>query len=189
MQSLAVATKLLLLLLGTSYSSAQEDAVNCRAGIRADTRICNELFQAFQAAIVTNTSNLYNLRKIFFPSMDPEPTLLNVNYELVVEWNDTVNSSNHRFGWTSQSIYTVFHPATLNRFQPQLIYEMMTGLESSNEDSPLSWEGTGQFLTLYLFLHVKMSHRPSSTQITETLQDLTSVVSNCKLNITIDSCI
>ena len=156
-----------------------------------DSRICNELFQVFQASIVTNTANLYNLRKIFFPSKRPPPTLLNVSYELKFETevqipcdfdsNDTVNSSDilyKNLGWTSQSIYTVFHPATLNRFQPQFFYEMMIQLESSNSEAALPWQGTDQLLTLHLFLHLKkLSCLPTRTQIYETLQDLTSVVS------------
>ena len=168
-----------------------------------DSRICNELFQVFQASIVTNTANLYNLRKIFFPSKRSPPTLLNVSYELNFETevkipcdfdsNDTVNSSEvlHRnLGWTSQSIYTVFHPATLNRFQPQFFYEMMVQLESSNSESALPWEGTDQLLTLHLFLHLKkLSCLPSHKQIYETLQDMTSVVSYYQPISSVHSCI
>ena len=158
-----------------------------------DSRICNELFQVFQASIVTNTANLYNLRKIFFPSTTRPPTLLNVSYRLTFEndvqmpcdfdSNDTVNSSevlHENLGWTSQSIYRVFHPATLNRFQPQFFYEMMIKLEASHVEAALSWQGTDQLLTLNLFLHVwELSCLPSHTQIYETLKDLTSVVSYC----------
>ena len=196
MQALAVVAKLLLLLgLGTSHSSAQEDTITCEDGMTTDSRVCNELFQVFQASIVTDTANLYNLRKLFFPSTTPPSTLLNVSYELAFEngvqipcdfdSNDTVNSSDilyENLGWTSQSIYTVFHPATLNRFQPQFFYEMMIKLESSHLESALPWEGTDQLLTLNLCLHVKeLSCLPSHTQIYETLKDLTSLVSYYKV--------
>lgn len=192
---LAVTLQLLLVLHTANYGFGQEESIpTCRAEMTtANNRICKELFEAFQAAIVTET-NLYNLGKIFFPSSKEPPTLLNVKYKTHFETgvqipcfnsSDTINSSevwSKNYGWTSRTIYTVFHPATLNRMQPYLFYRMMAALESQTSASgtteeALLWDGDSDFLTLNLVLDVKqLSCLPTNQQIDQTLQDITSLV-------------
>ena len=186
------AATILSLLLATTGGFAQEEDTTCGEEMTTNNQICDELFQALQASLVTNRANLYNLRKIFFPSSKPSPTLLNVSYELAFkdvlqipcsDANETINSSEilrSNYGWTSNTIYTTFHPATLNRLQPQIFYMMMVKFEPSTSGTALPWEGVNKFLTLHLFLDIKkLSCLPSREQIDGTLTDLTSVVRLC----------
>ena len=189
----------LLLMLHTAINGfgQGEGSKTCADEMTTSNRICNELPQAFQASITTNEVNLYNLRRIFYPSSKLPPTLLNVSYELKIETDVqvpcfadsdntiTVNSSEvwyTNYGWTSNTIFTEFHPATVNRMQPHLLYLMMAALEPSTSgmtEIALLWDGDTEFLTLHLFLHVKqLSCLPTYEQIDQALQDLTSVVSH-----------
>ena len=194
MKAILAATLQLLLMLHTAnYGSGQgQDIPTCGAETTtANNQICNELFEGLQASITSET-NLYNLRKIFFPSSKEPPTLLNISYKLNFETkvktpcfdsSDTINSSevwSKNYGWTSNTIFTVFHPATLNRMQPYPFYWMMARLEPSTSgttEAALLWDGDTDFLTLNLFLDVKqLSCLPTDGQIDQTLQDITSVV-------------
>ena len=192
---IASTMKLLLPVIGmlllVSGSSAQNDI--CENHVSAKTPLCSELFQAFQAALVKSGTNLFNLRKIFIPSSEASPVLVNISY--VIDFgnitdipctNDTNNTIYgfetfyKNYGWTSTVIYTVFHPATINRFQPQLFYEMMKGFEpSTSADAQTSfyWEGLGSYLTLELSMYVpSLSCSPSYDQVSNSLKDMTLVV-------------
>ena len=191
------ATLILTLLLVSSqwcYSAQQEDT-DCGDDRTANNSICYLLFQEFQHAVMSRPANLYNLRKDFFPDSKSSPTLLNVSYEVSFQNislascspadNNTVGSFLHaNKGWTSQSLYTRIHPATINRLQPQLMYYIMTAIEprtstSGTFDPSLHWQGLkGQkFITLHLFLEIHgLSCSPTLKQIDNTLKDLTSVV-------------
>ena len=189
-----------LLLISCSYvliqpGNAHEDI--CENHVSANTRLCSDLYQAFQAALVKNEANLYNLRKISIPSSEAAPKLLNVSYRLAVDRipeNSCVDDDNStdylnvseplyiNYGWTSITIYTLFHPATINRLQPQLFYIMMTYFEpdkSGNVEAAIYWEGRGSFLTLELFLdNINLPCSPSEEQVNNTLKDMTSMVRN-----------
>lgn len=195
MRVILALTVLLILHTAANGIGPAESLTTCGGEMTISNRICNELPQAFQASITTNAANLYNLRKIFYPSSKLPPTLLNISYELKIETDvqvpcfavskNTVNSSEvwyTNYGWTLNSIFTEFHPASLNRMQPHLLYLIMVALEPSTSDMSevaLLWDGDTEFLTVHLFLHVKqLSCLPTYEQIDQTLQDLTSVVSS-----------
>ena len=179
------------MLLLVSCNSAQNGM--CENHVSANSALCSELFQAFQAALVKSDTNLFNLRKIFFPSSGATPILVNISYEIdfsnitdIPCTNDTNNAINasetfHKnYGWSSTVMYTVFHPATINRLQPQLFYEIMKFFESSNSgdtQAAFYWEGVGPYLTLELSMYVpRLSCSPSSEQVSNSLKDMTAVV-------------
>ena len=167
----------------------------CGSHVSAKTPLCSELFQAFQAALTKSETNLFNLRNIFFPPSEASPVLLNISY--VIDFgnitdisctNDTNNTIYgfetfyKNYGWTSVVIYTIFHPATINRLQPQLFYWIMKKLEpgsSKGARTAFNWEGiSDSFLTLELSMYIpSLSCSPSKKQVENTLKGMTSVVS------------
>ena len=187
----------ILLLIFLALASTQQEETECGDDVTSNNGICNELFLKFQQAIVSNEANLYSLRKDFFPSSKPPPTLLNVSFEVSFSNTSQVPCSNtdnetvgpqdvfrDNRGWTSQSLYTQIHPVVINRLQPQIIYLMMIAFEpksptSGKIEASLAWQGLkGQtFLTLHLYLDVNgLSCLPTVKQVQNTLDDLTSVV-------------
>ena len=181
------------LLLLLSGNSAQKDM--CENHISAKTPLCSELFQVFQAALVKSDTNLFNLRKIFFPSSEASPVLVNISYVIdfgnITDIPCTNDKSNtvygfetfHKnYGWTSTLMFAIFHPATINRLQPQLFYVMMTYLEPKTTgvtQAAFYWEGLimSPYLTLELSLHIpSLSCSPSYDQISNSLKDMTSMV-------------
>ena len=74
-----------LLLIHRSFT--QNDT--CATEQSAGGQLCSELFQIFQAALVGSDANLFNLRKMFFPSSKASPVLLNVSY--TIKFGDITN--------------------------------------------------------------------------------------------------
>ena len=182
-------------LLAATVARGLEIPGECENHVSTKSPLCSELFQSVQAALVGSETDLYNLRKTFFPSSDVSPTLINTSYELVFEnvpdvpcpdanenatFLNTSETIHRSYGWTSNVFYTVFHPATLNRLQPQLFYSMMTAFESKTSrtvETAFYWEGVEPYLTLELLLKVGgLSCTPSYEQLDNTLKDVTSVV-------------
>ena len=165
----------------------------------ADTTTCSMLFQRFQAALVGSELNLYNLRKTFAPASRPAPILVNVSYEIsfghvsddfcpgVGNESTLFNTSetqNLNYGWTTSVIYTYYHPAELNRLQPQLVFRFLKTLEvdpvdnGNPEATAFTWDGKGPITTAQLSLYIpSLPCSPSYKGVYDTLWDITSLVS------------
>ena len=173
----------------------------CRDYHATESSTCSMLFQKLQAALVGNELNLYNLIKVFVPPSRPMPILVNVSYEVSFGYisedlepcpglnNDSTlfNTSGTQylnFGWTSSFFYTRFHPAEINRMQPQLLFFITRSLERrslggalDNVDNAFTWDGIGPIITEELSLFVSsLSCVPSYEDIYSVLWDITSLV-------------
>ena len=164
----------------------------------ASTITCQLIFDHFQTALLDRQLNLYNLRKTFLPLTHPSPSLVNVSYhititpltnkpcpgsELVASNSSGLLPSNTTtidtdYGWTSKAFYTIFHPAMVNRLQPQLIHTFLSGLETSTSDfTAVSWDGVGPLLTVELSLSpIQLPCRAAYSEIYASLKDLTALV-------------
>ena len=188
MSALRAASLVLLALLHVSHAA-------CPDFQSASTLTCQILFDHFQASLLERRLNLYNLRKTFLPLTHAPPPLVNVSYQVIItplsenpcpgSNNDTLGlipanttRSEIIFGWTSKTFYSVFHPAQINRLQPQLLYTFLAGLEiSSSELVALSWDGVSPILTVQLGLGpVLLPCRPTGAEVLSSLSDLTSLV-------------
>ena len=164
-----------------------------------DTTTCSMLFQRFQSALVGSEVNLYNLRKTFAPASRPAPILVNVSYEISFGQvshdlcpglgNDSslFNTSETQYlnyGWTSSVLYSYYHPAELNRLQPQLVFRFLKTLEVDPQDNgnpvatAFTWDGTGPITTAQVSLYIpSLPCAPSYEDVYNTLWDITSLVS------------
>ena len=161
----------------------------------SDTTTCLMLFQKFQAALVGNDLNLYNLRKTFSPAARPAPVLVSVSFDISIGYmpenpcpgigNDTLfnisNTPNFKYGWTSSAFYTIFHPAELNRMQPQLIFLLLSLLEKgeaiAHVTTAFTWDGTKHITTAKLSLSVpSLPCLPSEQDVYNTMWDITALV-------------
>ena len=165
---------------------------------------CQLLFDHFQAALLARRLNLYNLRKTFFPLTRAPPSLVNVSYHISIApvtdkacpgsaTNETLLPGNateidKNFAWTDKTVYSIFHPAHINRLQPQLVQMLIVELEiSSSALVALRWDGAGPILTLRLLLDpVLLPCRPTYSQLFATLTDITALVLNLYRAIIID---
>ena len=174
-------------------------ASTCSNYVSVQESTCQDIFEQLQKAIVENKVNLYNLRKVFYPTSRTEPTLVNVSYNL--NWTlasnescpgDTETSLNPRIDvnassiqlnavWTSKIFYTLFHPATVNRMQPQLMQLLLVALDEVHTHSTiptaLNWNTTGPILTVELYLLFELPCLPTFETFYESIIDITSVVS------------
>ena len=175
----------------------------CANYVSVQESTCQDIFEQLQNAIVENKVNLYNLRKVFYPTSTTEPTLVNVSYNLnmTIASNescpgDTATLLNSRIDvnvynvtgvqtnvvWTSKIFYTLFHPATINRIQPQLMQQLLVVLDSlytrSTIPTALTWNTTGPILTVELYLTFELACLPTLGTLQESLHDITSVVSD-----------
>ena len=164
-----------------------------------DTTTCFLLFQRFQSALVGSELNLYNLRKTFAPPSHPAPILVNVSYEISFgrvsddlcpgadndsTLFDTSETQYLTYGWTSSVLYTFYHPADLNRLQPQLIFQVLKSVEVEPEDNgrpiatAITWDGNRQITTAQLSLYVpSLPCSPTYEEVYNSLWDITSLVS------------
>ena len=173
--------------------------------------MCAEIFRRLEKEIVDSDANLFNLRKVFYPTSRTEPALVNVSYNLNVnapanrscpddpDINETINGipnapydslkeGDLRYrllrvhAWSSKIFYTLFHPATVNRLQPQALQTIMGSLEDvliTQDTIPtaLTWSTIGPILTVELYIDVKLPCLPTYAALEQSLNDLTSVVS------------
>ena len=172
----------------------------CQDYESTDSDTCLMLFQRFKDALLSNDLNLYNLRKTFTPVSRPDPILVNVSYALSFGpvpktpcpgteiGSELFNSPVLNYGWTSTPLYSYFHPAQLNRMQPQLFFLFIKYLESFrvtlNYGTPkevstaLTWNGKGPIATAKLSLHIdQLPCSPAYKDVYNTLWDITALVS------------
>ena len=168
---------------------------------------CQLLFDHFQAALLARRLNLYNLRKTFLPLTRAPPLLVNVSYYISIApvtdktcpgsgtmaGNETLLPGNKteidkNFAWTDKTVYSIFHPAHINRLQPQLVQMLIVELEiSSSALVALRWDGAGPILTLRLLLDpVLLPCRPTYSQLFATLTDITALVLNNSIYVGLD---
>ena len=201
-------SKAAVLLLFLHLATSQ----HCLNYISTNESICNTIFLLLQNQIVESDANLFSLRKVFFPTSKIEPALVNVSYDLQVsvhnasseQYNrscpgDLESSSNPRYdrlpeglrrlltvhAWSSKIFYTLFHPATVNRLQPQALQRILRRLDgvynpnSATNDvtTALTWTTTGPILTVELKIDLKLPCWPTFLALDSSLNDLTSVVS------------
>ena len=188
--------------LGALSLVAARQLPPCSNYLSTKDSICSEIFQRLERQIVGSDANLYSLRKVFYPTSRTEPTLVNVSYALTV--SSTVNRScegdpetptNPRYdrlppaiirflqvhAWTSKIFYTLFHPATINRLQPQALQLLLSGFDNVYTQNPvpiaLTWTTVGPILTVELTIDLQLPCWPTFYAVEESLYDLTSVVS------------
>ena len=189
--SLVQVAILLLLALPTSRAG-------CPDYVSASSSTCLLLFDSLQAALVGRRLNLYNLRKTFLPTTQSVPNVVNVSYDIaltplsedecpgaeenVTEGRFSANTTRFsiNFAWTSKVFYTIFHPAMVNRLQPQLAHTLLSGVEitgGSSVATALTWDGVGPILTVQLkLIPVTLPCVPTTSQVVDSLEDLTALV-------------
>ena len=176
----------------------------CSDFVSESSITCQLLFDHLQAALVGRRLNLYNLRKTFLPLIEAQPSLVNVSYHITTApttkescpgstsvIRDTADSDTgsallphnttsfeRNYAWSAKTFYAIFHPAQINRLQPQLLHAVLAGLEISTSDlAALSWDGVGSVLTVQLRLDpVTLPCLPTYTELFASLQDLTALV-------------
>ena len=175
----------------------------CSDFVSASSITCQLLFDHLQATLLSRRLNLYNLRKTFLPLLEAQPSLVNVSYHITIAptteepcpgsmsvlantdeeavpvllpHNTTTIERN--YAWSRKTFYTIFHPAQINRLQPQLLHGILVGLEISASDLvALSWDGVGPVLTVQLRLDpVALPCLPTYAELFASLQDLTALV-------------
>ena len=183
---------LFLLSLHTSHAF-------CQDFVSASTITCQLIFDHLQTALLDRQLNLYNLRKTFLPLTHPSQSLVNVSYHItttpstnepcpgselvannssgLLPFNTTTIETN--YGWTSKAFYTIFHPAMVNRLQPQFLHELLV-LETEVSKENLidaSWNGVGPLVTVELILGpVQLPCLPANSEILDSLVDMTALV-------------
>ena len=193
----------LILILLVSFHLAA--STSCQNYLSSKEPICAEIFRRLERQIVDSDANLFNLRKVFYPTSRTEPTLVNVSYNLNVSSvakrscpGDVVTGLNVRYdrlpegdprlrvhAWSSKVFYTIFHPGTVNRLQPQALQIIMGLFEHlfapTTIPTAITWSTIGPILTVELYIDVKLPCWPTFLALEESLRDLTSVVSCCRM--------
>ena len=173
----------------------QGSHASCVDFVSESSITCQLLFDHFQAALLARRLNLYNLRKTFLPITRAPPVLVNVSYHISIATvtNKTCPGSatvagseklisdreiDPYFAWTDKTVYSTFHPAHINRLQPQLGQRFLVGLESMALGLvTLRWDGVGPTLTVRLLLDpVLLPCRPTHAQLFASLIDITALV-------------
>ena len=185
---------------------------SCHGGVcedpdTANAQTCETLLGLFENSLLSNGSNLYKLRKLFYPSTVAPPELVNITYYLRLTTTADESSSSPlelpacpcppgaaclnrrflntsaelvtlRYGWTTAGIYTLVHPALLNQLQIQLPFALMR-LISPDRVSFL-WNGYNQLPSTSVHLTIstdKFKCRPDLSQVDGAMKTLTSFVS------------
>ena len=176
--------------------------VPCSNFVSTKESICSEIFRRLEKQIVDSDANLYSLRKVFYPTSQTQPALVNVSYELKVSSvrnrscpGDPESSTNPRYdhlpeavrrflkvhAWSSKIFYTLFHPATVNRLQPQLLQAILAGFDgiytTNSVPTALTWPTVGPILTVEVAIDLQLPCWPTVYALEGSLNDLTSVVS------------
>ena len=190
MSVLRVVSSLLCLVAILHYSYSA-----CNDFLPTSSITCQLLFDHFQAALVSRRINLYNLRKTLLPLSRAPPDLVNVTYhvsitplsdkpcpesEATIDLLPDTTVIDPYFAWTAKTFYFFFHPAPINRLQPQVVQSFLANLErSSSSLAALGWDGVGPILTVNLILDpISLPCRPSFSQIIASLTDITALVRN-----------
>ena len=192
--------KLAFLLVALGLASSRLEV--CSNYISTKDSICYEIFRRLERQIVDSEANLYSLRKVFYPTSKTEPTLVNVSYALQVSSmrnasckGDPESGENLRYdhlpepirrflevhAWSSKIFYTLFHPAMVNRLQPQALQRILVGIEGvyirDAVPTALTWSTVGPILTVELSIDLQLPCWPTFYALENSLSDLTSVVS------------
>ena len=134
------------------------------------TSTCMILFNSFQSALVGRELNLFKLREAYFPITHLMPNMVNVSYSVAIahvsdescirstdengtEETASTNNTNFtiNFAWTNEIFYTLLHPATVYRMQPQLLLKTISA--ANKVGTALTWNGVGSFYTVQLELN------------------------------------
>ena len=165
-----------------------------------NSEACETLFRAFEDALLANGSNLYNLRRLFYPPSSQLPELANITYYVKLgsaasgesaeaPYNGCEESvdvsyldTGIRYGWTTIGIYTFIHPALLNQLQVQLPFAIMKINMRSNtmpDIEPFLWDGYSHLPSAGIHLNVlNLTCPPPLTQVDKILKTITSLVRN-----------
>ena len=159
---------LFVLNLANSQLTLQQTPCSNFISTKEDT--CSEIFQRLEKQIVDSDANLYSLRKVFYPTSQTQPTLVNVSYDLKVSSvknrscpGDPEFPGNLRYdrlpenirrilnvhAWTSKIFYTLFHPATVNRLQPQALQFVLDKFEDIYTQNPVRQPSPGRLWAPY----------------------------------------
>ena len=153
---------------------------------------------------VADGSNLYNLRRLFYPpTSGTRPVLANITYYMqlspaTAEESAKFTSSDNqmcecqeqkpkatkpistgvfRYGWTTVGIYTFIHPALLNQLQVQLPFTVMK--LATPQRVPFLWDGYNQLPSADIHLNVSTDNLmclPDLSEMDNTMKTLTSLV-------------
>ena len=181
---------------------AQQIQLPCSNFVSTKESICYVIFQRLEKQIVDSDANLYSLRKVFYPTSQTQPALVNVSYDLTISSvrnrscpGDPESESNPRYdhlpealrrflqvhAWSSKIFYTLFHPATVNRLQPQVLQKILGGFENiyttNSVPTGLTWNTVGPILTVEVTIDLQLPCWPTLCALEGSLHDLTSVVS------------
>ena len=199
MSLLKITAVLVVLVLANSQLTLQQ--IPCSNFISTKEDTCSEIFRRLEKQIVDSDANLYSLRKVFYPTSRTQPTLVNVSYDLKLSSaknrscpGDREFAGNPRYdripenvrrilnvhAWTSKIFYTLFHPATVNRLQPQALQLVLDLFEVVYTYTPvptaLTWQTVGPILTAEVSIDLQLPCWPTAYALEGSLSDLTSVV-------------
>ena len=191
-----------LAVLGCWVNSQQPAAFPCSNFVSTKESTCQQIFQQLEKQIVGSDANLYSLRKVFYPTSQTQPVLVNVSYDLEVSSThnrscpgDPESSINPRYdnlpenarrflkihAWSFKIFYTLFHPATVNRLQPQALQTILASIDNIFTPTPvptaLTWPTVGPILTVEVSIDLQLNCWPTFLALEGSLNDLTSVVS------------
>ena len=191
---------LFLLSLHTSHAF-------CPDFVSASTITCQLIFDHLQTALLDRQLNHYNLRKTFLPLTHSSQSLVNVSYHITITPTanepcpgseelanytyvvygpsygllpfNTTTRLDVNYGWTSKAFYTIFHPAMVNRLQPQFLHQLLVLETAASRENLIdaSWNGVGPVLTVELILGpVQLPCLPVNSEIFDSLMDMTALV-------------
>ena len=195
--------KIAALLSVLSKVGAQQMQFPCSNFVSTKDSICIEIFRLMEKQIVDSDANLYSLRKVFYPTSQTRPVLVNVSYDLSVSSvrnrscsGDPESATNPRYdhlpeiarrflqvhAWSSKIFYTLFHPATVSRLQPQALQKILAQFDniyttSNSVPTALTWSTVGPILTVEVTIDLQLPCWPTFLALEGSLYDLTSVVS------------
>ena len=192
--------KISTLLVALSLVSSQQICKNYMSTTKDS--VCYQIFHELEMQIVESESNLFSLRKVFYPTSQAEPTLVNVSYALDVSakrniscpgdpetpqnrrWDHLTESDRNSLqvqAWSSKVFYTIFHPATINRLQPQALQWILVMLDDiyghTDIQTAFTWSTDQPIVTVELAIDIQLPCFPTLLALEMSLKDLTSVVS------------
>lgn len=133
---------------------------------------CTKLYSVFEAGLINNQDNLFQLHDTFFPSSSSEPTFAKVSF-FMEEINKRVALCCPGTCWTSSRLLKSVNPSVLSTLQLQLLNLLLQTVGAT--------ELTGLCVHLDFELKGKLNFEVAYTEhfdmMYEILQDLTSWVS------------
>ena len=154
--------------------------------------VCVMLFDQFERALIGNSVNVYKLRQVFFPSLEVNPKVVEVTYDVIFRNVSTeacagadndiimIGRNNSDFIWTDSAVFSILHPRVFDWIQPQVLYWLNPITSSENYKT----EGD---VVLHLDVDF-LSCAPSKDQVDDTLRELNTVVSMVQMHYHCKSC-